>query len=172
MRRSDLSKASRNRFQACQFSASKIAWLLDHVPDARAKAERGELAFGTVDVFLAMAADGWRRHHGGVRRRHPDPRIASDRQAALIGQACFAPGMLKSTYGTAPIELERTSLQAPPQNLRPFSQMRRKDQAHPEVATDGLSRAIGAQRIVSQLLIYHKYLSCRMVYNILACVRT
>src|SRR5258707_14518128 len=34
------------------FSASKIAWLLDHVAGARAKAERGELAFGTVDSFL------------------------------------------------------------------------------------------------------------------------
>jgi hypothetical protein len=34
------------------FSASKIAWLLEHVPGARAKAERGELAFGTVDLFL------------------------------------------------------------------------------------------------------------------------
>jgi hypothetical protein len=34
------------------FSASKIAWLLEHVPGARAKAERGELAFGTVDSFL------------------------------------------------------------------------------------------------------------------------
>jgi glycerol kinase len=35
------------------FSASKIKWILDHVPDARAQAERGELAFGTVDSWLA-----------------------------------------------------------------------------------------------------------------------
>ncbi len=34
------------------FSASKIAWLLDHVPGARQQAERGELAFGTVDSWL------------------------------------------------------------------------------------------------------------------------
>ncbi len=34
------------------FSASKIAWLLDHVPGARARAEAGELAFGTIDSFL------------------------------------------------------------------------------------------------------------------------
>jgi glycerol kinase len=34
------------------FSATKIAWLLDHVPGARARAERGELAFGTIDAFL------------------------------------------------------------------------------------------------------------------------
>lgn len=41
------------------FSASKIAWLLDHVPGARAKAEAGELAFGTVDSWLlARLTDG------------------------------------------------------------------------------------------------------------------
>jgi glycerol kinase len=43
------------------FSASKIAWLLDHVPGARAAAERGELAFGTVDAFLL-----WRLTNGAV----------------------------------------------------------------------------------------------------------
>jgi glycerol kinase len=34
------------------FSATKVAWILDHVPGARARAERGELAFGTVDSWL------------------------------------------------------------------------------------------------------------------------
>jgi glycerol kinase len=34
------------------FSATKLAWILDHVSGARARAERGELAFGTVDSFL------------------------------------------------------------------------------------------------------------------------
>lgn len=34
------------------FSGTKIKWLLDNIPDARAKAERGELAFGTVDSWL------------------------------------------------------------------------------------------------------------------------
>src|SRR4029077_14478418 len=34
------------------FSASKIAWLLEHVEGARAKAEAGKLAFGTIDCFL------------------------------------------------------------------------------------------------------------------------
>ena len=43
------------------FSATKIAWLLDHVPGARAAAERGELAFGTVDAFLL-----WRLTNGAV----------------------------------------------------------------------------------------------------------
>ena len=43
------------------FSATKIAWLLDHVPGARARAERGELAFGTIDSFLL-----WRLTGGGA----------------------------------------------------------------------------------------------------------
>ncbi|MEG1380940.1 MAG: FGGY family carbohydrate kinase, partial [Ruthenibacterium sp.] len=34
------------------FSATKIKWILDHVPDARARAEKGELLFGTVDTWL------------------------------------------------------------------------------------------------------------------------
>jgi glycerol kinase len=131
------------------FSASKIAWLLDHVPGARAKAERGELAFGTVDSFLLwrltagavhatdatnasrtalydIRANAWTDElcamFGVPRAMLPDVRdcaadygltapelfgaaipirgIAGDQHAALIGQASFAPGMMKSTYGT------------------------------------------------------------------------
>ncbi len=131
------------------FSATKIAWLLDHVPGARTKAERGELAFGTVDSFLLWHLTGGAVHatdatnasrtslydihanawsedlcdlFGVPRAMLPAVRdcaaefrttlpevfggaiairgIAGDQQAALIGQACFAPGMLKSTYGT------------------------------------------------------------------------
>ena len=43
------------------FSATKIAWLLDNVPGARGRAERGELAFGTIDCFLL-----WRLTGGAV----------------------------------------------------------------------------------------------------------
>jgi glycerol kinase len=131
------------------FSASKIAWLLDHIPGARARAERGELAFGTVDSFLLwrltagavhatdatnasrtalyeIHANTWNDElcalFGVPRVMLPDVRdcaadygttapelfgaaipirgIAGDQQAALIGQACFTPGMMKSTYGT------------------------------------------------------------------------
>jgi len=131
------------------FSASKIAWLLDHVPGARERAQRGELAFGTVDSFLLwrltagavhatdatnasrtalydIHANTWSDElcavFGVPRAMLPDVRdcaadygvtapelfgaaipirgIAGDQQAALIGQACFAPGMMKSTYGT------------------------------------------------------------------------
>ncbi len=44
------------------FSATKLAWLLDHTPGARARAERGELAFGTIDSWLLYKLTGHRRH--------------------------------------------------------------------------------------------------------------
>lgn len=131
------------------FSATKIAWLLDNVPGARARAERGELCFGTIDSFLLFRLTGGRVHATDatnasrsmlfdiVRQDWDDdlcrifsvPRamlpevkdcsglfgtvaadilgtevpvcgIAGDQQAATFGQACFQPGMIKSTYGT------------------------------------------------------------------------
>ncbi len=131
------------------FSATKIAWILDHVIGARARAERGQLAFGTIDSFLLWRLTGGRVHATDVtnasrtllfdihtqrwdeellrllrvpRALLPEVRdssevygstdpslfgcalpiagIAGDQQAALIGQACFKPGMAKSTYGT------------------------------------------------------------------------
>jgi glycerol kinase len=143
------------------FSASKIAWLIDHVPDARTKAERGELAFGTVDSFLLwrltagavhatdatnasrtalydIHANAWSDElcalFGVPRAMLPDvydctadygvtaPElfgaaipirgIAGDQQAALIGQACFEPGMMKSTYGTGCFAILNTGMAA------------------------------------------------------------
>ena len=44
------------------FSGTKLAWLLDQVPGARARAERGELAFGTIDSWLLFKLTGGRRH--------------------------------------------------------------------------------------------------------------
>ena len=44
------------------FSGTKVAWLLDHVKGARAKAERGELCFGTIDSFLIWRLTGGRSH--------------------------------------------------------------------------------------------------------------
>jgi glycerol kinase len=139
------------------FSATKIAWILDKVPGARRRAERGELAFGTVDTYLI-----WRLTEGaahvtdasnasrtalyniesgdwddellalfrvprallpavkdcaddfGVTAKSvlgapvPILGVAGDQQAAAIGQACFAPGMMKSTYGTGCFALLNT----------------------------------------------------------------
>ena len=131
------------------FSGTKVAWLLDHVSGARKKAERGELAFGTVDSFLLWRLAGGKVHATDAtnasrtmlydigkgawsddllallrvpRAMLPDVRdsaadfgstdpalfgaaikiggIAGDQQAATVGQACFQPGMMKSTYGT------------------------------------------------------------------------
>jgi glycerol kinase len=44
------------------FSGTKLAWLLDHVPGARRRAGRGELAFGTVDTWLLWQLTGGRVH--------------------------------------------------------------------------------------------------------------
>ena len=143
------------------FSASKIAWLLDHVPGARARAEAGGLAFGTVDSFLLWQLTGGRSHltdatnasrtclfdihrqqwdadllalfrvpaallpevrdcaaEFGVTdpalfgRPLPIRGVAGDQQAALIGQACFHPGSIKSTYGTGCFVVMNTGAQA------------------------------------------------------------
>jgi glycerol kinase len=139
------------------FSASKIAWLLDHVAGARAAAEAGTLAFGTIDSFLLWRLTGGKAHltdatnaartllfdinkgewdselcslFGVPQALLPDVRdcasvfgetvadlfgapirilgIAGDQQAATIGQCCFAPGMMKSTYGTGCFALLNT----------------------------------------------------------------
>jgi glycerol kinase len=44
------------------FSGTKLAWLLDHIPGARRRAARGELAFGTVDAWLLWKLTGGRVH--------------------------------------------------------------------------------------------------------------
>ena len=131
------------------FSGTKIAWLLDNVEGARAAAQAGRLAFGTVDTFLLWRLTGGRVHAtdatnasrtllfdihrndwdedllrllGVPRAILPEVRdsagdfgttepalfgaaipirgVAGDQQAATVGQACFRPGMVKSTYGT------------------------------------------------------------------------
>jgi glycerol kinase len=131
------------------FSATKIAWILDQVPDARRRAEAGELCFGTIDTWLLWQLTGGRTFATDAtnasrtllfdivhnqwdddllalfrvpRAMLPDVRdsaadygsvdaalfgvalpvrgVLGDQQAALVGQACFAPGMIKSTYGT------------------------------------------------------------------------
>jgi glycerol kinase len=139
------------------FSATKLEWLLDHVPGARERAERGELAFGTVDSWLLYKMTGGRVHATDVTNasrtmlmdlagQHWDERllevlripsavlpdirdsagdfgytdpelfgmklpicgVAGDQQAAMVGQACFAPGDVKSTYGTGCFALVNT----------------------------------------------------------------
>jgi glycerol kinase len=149
------------------FSGTKIAWLLDNVKGARARAEAGELAFGTIDTFLIWRLTGGKAHvtdatnasrtllyniHTGdwdaeLLRALNIPRavlptvkdcaadfgttdakllgaaipiggVAGDQQAATIGQACFEPGMMKSTYGTGCFALLNTGSRAVASNNR------------------------------------------------------
>jgi len=143
------------------FSGTKIAWILDHVPGARRRAEAGDLLFGTVDCYLLWRLTGGKVHatdatnasrtllfniHTGQwdddllkmlrvpRSMLPEVMdsshrfgdsapdlfggaiaisgIAGDQQAATIGQACFSPGMIKSTYGTGCFALLNTGATA------------------------------------------------------------
>ena len=139
------------------FSGTKLQWLLDHVPSARARALQGELAFGTVDSWLIWKLTGGRHHVTDASNASRTllfnihslqwdtqllalfdippsvlPRVvpssgevgwteaglfgapvriagvAGDQQAATFGQACFAPGMAKNTYGTGCFMLMNT----------------------------------------------------------------
>lgn len=131
------------------FSATKLAWILDHVEGARAQADAGRLLAGTIDSYLIWQLTGGAVHatdatnasrtslydirencwdedllkifnipegilpdvldsaddFGMTDAGHfgapiPIRAVAGDQQAAVIGQACLQPGMLKSTYGT------------------------------------------------------------------------
>ena len=139
------------------FSATKVKWILDHVPGARAKAERGELCFGTIDSWLLWKLTNGTVHATDVTNASrtliynihtlqwdddllrlfniphsmlPEVRsssevyghtqqlltdasipvsgIAGDQQAALFGQMCTRPGMVKNTYGTGCFMLMNT----------------------------------------------------------------
>jgi glycerol kinase len=143
------------------FSGTKIGWILDHVDGARARAEAGKLAFGTVDTWLVWRLTGGTVHatdatnasrtllfdihaqawdeellaHLGVPRSMlPEVRdcaadfgtvraellgaalpiagVAGDQHAATVGQACFRPGMVKSTYGTGCFAVMNTGTEA------------------------------------------------------------
>lgn len=131
------------------FSGTKIKWILDNVAGAREKADKGELAFGTVDSWLVWNLSKGKLHITDVTNASrtllfnihtlqwdnelldildvpasmlPEVRpsselyghseavltpyqipiagIAGDQQAALFGQMCTSPGMVKNTYGT------------------------------------------------------------------------
>lgn len=140
------------------FSASKIRWILDHVGGAQARAQAGDLLFGTIDTWLVWNLSGRKLHitdasnasrtllfdihkrcwDDELLRMFDVPRgmlpevrssseiyghapasgplgcdvpicgIAGDQQAALFGQACFEPGMVKNTYGTGCFLLMQT----------------------------------------------------------------
>lgn len=139
------------------FSATKLKWILDNVDGAKAKAEKGELCFGTIDSWLLWKLTNGKVHvtdvtnasrtmlfnihtmqwddellklFGIPRSMLPEVRsssevyghtqqlltaasipvsgIAGDQQAALFGQMCIHPGMVKNTYGTGCFMLMNT----------------------------------------------------------------
>ena len=151
------------------FSGTKLAWLLDHIPGARRRAENGELCFGTMDSWLIYKLTGGHSPQTAHKAIHvtdasnasrtlllnihtgqwddellrlfnipkavlprvvassgivgmtdaallgeeiPIAGIAGDQQAATFGQACFAPGMAKNTYGTGCFMLMNTGTTA------------------------------------------------------------
>ncbi|MGE5255264.1 MAG: glycerol kinase GlpK [Hyphomicrobiales bacterium] len=69
------------------FSGTKVKWLLDEVPGLRARAEFGELAFGTVDAWLIARLTGGRRHV-------TDPTNASRTLMFNIHDRCWDPDLL------------------------------------------------------------------------------
>ena len=139
------------------FSGSKLRWILDNVKGARADAEKGKLAFGTVDSWLIWKMTGGKVHitdpsnasrtmlfnirtgewddellkilkvprsvlprvgkssevYGEAEHLDvPIAGIGGDQQAALFGQACHKPGMVKNTYGTGCFMLMNTGTEA------------------------------------------------------------
>lgn len=152
---------------ATYFSGPKLRWLLDHVPGARAGAERGQLLFGTIDTWLIWWLTGGPRGGAHVTdctnasrtmlmdlrrqvwddellghlaipstmlpqiRPSSEPRLyghtledgplgaavplcadLGDQQAAVFGQACYAVGEAKNTYGTGNFLLLNTGPRA------------------------------------------------------------
>lgn len=137
------------------FSGTKLQWILQNVPGARAKAKAGQLAFGTIDSWLVWNLTKGKAHltdvtnasrtmllniktgewdeellkiFGVPRSMLPEVRsssevygeaqifsqpipiagIAGDQQAALFGQVCNRPGLVKNTYGTGCFMLMNT----------------------------------------------------------------
>jgi glycerol kinase len=132
------------------FSGTKLRWMLNNVPGARGRAERGELAFGTIDTWLIWNLTRGRVHVTDVTNASrtllldihnqrwdermlaeldipaavlpevhqssevyglTDPEVffgaavpiagaCGDQHGSLFGQACYEPGMVKTTYGT------------------------------------------------------------------------
>lgn len=175
------------------FSATKLAWLLDNVTNARERAANGELAFGTIDSWLL-----WKLTHGRVHATDatnasrtllfnihtqdwddellalfdiprsvlpqvkdssddfgqaapdflgaavPIRGVAGDQQAAMVGQACFAPGMVKSTYGTGCFLMLNTGDSVVQSSNRLLSTVAYRIKGKPTYAVEGSIFVAGA----------------------------
>lgn len=168
------------------FSATKIAWMLDHVDGAREAAEEGRLLCGTMDTYLLWRLTGGRVHATDATNaartllyniytgawdpdllelfRIPaailpevrdcaddygmtDPAlfsqplpirgVAGDQQAATVGQACFKPGMVKTTFGTGSFLLMNTGTRPVPSNNRLLTTIAYQFDGRPVYALEG-----------------------------------
>ncbi len=175
------------------FSATKVKWLLDHIPEARDMARAGMLAFGTVDSWLIWNLTGGKVHatdatnaartmlyniakgawdeeicglmdiplsllpevrdcaadYGTTRadlfgREIPILGVAGDQQAATVGQACFKPGMMKSTYGTGCFALLNTGADIVPSTNRLLTTIAYQLNGKPTYALEGSIFIAGA----------------------------
>ena len=175
------------------FSGTKLKWLLDNVEGARARAEAGELAFGTIDTWLlykltegaihrtdatnacrtllfnihtqdwdnellsmldiprAMLPEVWDNaaDFGATRvlgegSSVPVTAMAGDQHAAVVGQGCFKPGMLKSTYGTGCFAVLNTGETAIPSENRLLTTLAYRLDGKPTYALEGSIFIAGA----------------------------
>ena len=175
------------------FSSTKLRWILENVDGARARAEAGELLFGTVDTFLIWKLTGGKEHvtdatnaartmlydiregrwsssmcellgvpmnmlpevkdcaadFGMTRadlfgKELPILGVAGDQQAATVGQACFEPGMLKSTYGTGCFALLNTGDEAVTSKNRLLTTIAYQFDGKPTYALEGSIFIAGA----------------------------
>lgn len=175
------------------FSATKLQWILDHVPGARAKAIKGELLFGTIDTWLLWKLTNGKVHVTDVSNASrtmlfnihsltwdeellqlfniphhmlpeiksssevygetqnmltahniPVAGIAGDQQAALFGQMCIHPGMIKNTYGTGCFMLMHTGTKIVPSNNNLLTTVAWKINGITEYALEGSVFIAGA----------------------------
>ncbi len=180
------------------FSGTKLAWILDHVPGARALAKTGELAFGTVDSWLLWKLTGGSQTRGAVHKTditnagrtllcdirtgqwdaellkqlkvpaqvlpeicsssevvaESDKQcfgapiriagIAGDQHAALFGQMCTEPGMVKNTYGTGCFMLMHTGTKPRPSHNNLLTTLAWKIGGKTEYALEGSIFIAGA----------------------------
>jgi len=175
------------------FSATKLRWLLDNVDGARARAEAGRLAFGTVDSWLIWRLTGGRVHatdatnasrtmlfnihdqrwddallqlfdippallpevrdsaddFGTAESAHlgrslPIRGVAGDQHAAVVGQSCFTPGTVKSTYGTGCFALMNTGKTPVQSDNRLLTTMAYRIGGEPTYALEGAIFVAGA----------------------------
>lgn len=169
------------------FSASKIRWILEAIPNGWERAAAGELAAGTVDSWLVYRLTGGRRHLTDVSNASrtmlmnlttgkwdarllelfdippailpeivpssgrlavceadlfgvplPITSIIGDQQAALFGQLCLRPGLVKCTYGTGCFLLAHAGEQPRASHHRLLATMAWQREGHPpEYAIEG-----------------------------------